>query len=331
MNTVIVEGKDMRDARGAVSETRNFCEDLILFDRTGKILASRMQDGEPIGGDSIISYMSASEWEFLRSQSISYACARTVVETKLGMMLVFCNVVAAMNVMMGLIFKEDHATVAYRFGERITMVDMLSPRAKLLAVRCKGKIDLVAADRVEAVAKLAFSTFATASFRGDLARSMMESTSYIIRRICLAARLIGCRVNCRSVREFPPRTEDFSGPAFVALMIQLLFFVYESCPSRTAEIEIGDFDGRPKIVLRCELPDGEREIFINRKYRYPLLDRCDRIAGTWGFPFECAPYAEGMEARLRVAFCPKIKSVEGLGVKEPTKKLKRRSTESASD
>ena len=100
MNTVIVEGKDMRDARGAVSETRNFCEDLILFDRTGKILASRMQDGEPIGGDSIISYMSASEWEFLRSQSISYACARTVVETKLGMMLVFCNVVAAMNVIM---------------------------------------------------------------------------------------------------------------------------------------------------------------------------------------------------------------------------------------
>ena len=321
MNTVIVEGTDMRDARGAVAETRQFCEDLILFDREGNILSSRMRDGERLGGDSIIPYMSASEWEFLRSQSISYACARTVVETKLGMMLVFCNVLAAMHVMMGLIFQEDRATVAYRFGERITMVDMLSPRAKLLAVRSRGKIDLEAADRVEAVAKLAFSAFATASFQGDLARSMLKSTSYIIRRICLAARLIGCRVNCRSIREFPPRTEDFSGPAFVALIIQLLFFVYESCPSRTAEVEIGDFDGRLKIILRCELPDGEREIFVNRQFRYTLLDRCDRLAGYWGFPFECAPYPDGLDMHLRVAFCPKIKVVDGLRVKEPTKKM----------
>ena len=45
------------------------------------------------------------------------------------------------------------------------------------------------------------------------------------------------------------------------------------------------------------------------------------IASEWMFLFECAPYAEGENARLRIAFCPKIKPVDRLQVKEKLKKL----------
>ena len=75
------------------------------------------------------------------------------------------------------------------------------------------------------------------------------------------------------------------------------------------------------MILRCELPDGEREIFVNRRYRYRELAYCDAIASEWMFLFECAPYAEGENARLRIAFCPKIKPVDRLQVKEKLKKL----------
>lgn len=321
MDTVVLENVGTQEAHGFVTDIRDFHEDVIVFDRSGAILASRAEDGGCLEGDSIKSYMSVSEWEFLRKNCISYACARTVVDTRFGVMLVFCNMVASMNIMVGVIFKEDRNAAAHYFRGKITMVDMLSPRVKAMALRGREQADEQALVRLDEIAHLAFSAFATAGLRRELEVSLLQSTSCLIRRICLLARMIGCRVNCRSTRDFPPRTEDFSGDAFVAMMLSLLFFVYKNCPSRAAEIEIGDFDARPRIVLRCEMPNGEREVFVNRRYRYSLLDLCDRLAAKWGFPFECSVYAEGMNPRLRVAFCPRVRSVEGLRVKEPPRKL----------
>ena len=321
LHSIVIEKTDTQNAHAFVSDIREFREHLVIFDRNGRIHASRCADGSSLAGEDITKHMTVAEWSFLRKNCISYACARTVVDTHMGAMLVYCNMLASMHVMVGVIFKADRATVARYFHRKATMVDMLSPRIKELVIRGKDVEDKQAFDEVNEIATLSFSAFATAGIRQELGQSLLESTSYIIRRICCLSRMVGCRVNCRSVREFPPRTEDFYGNAFVAIVLNLLFFVYKNSASRTAEVEIGDFDARPRIIFRCELPEGEREVFVNRRFRYRELDECDQLAAEWLIPFECSAYDEGMKSRLRVAFCPKTKVVDGLHVKVPTKRL----------
>ena len=320
MKSIIFESVRTQDAHGFVADIREFCDDLVVFDLDGNIRMARSEEGKLRVGDSISKHMPTSEWGFLRKNCISFACARALVDTRLGVMMVFCNMLASMHIMVGVIFKTDRSAVTHFFRGRVTMVDMISPRIAELSQR-SSKVDQAQLSMVEEIAVMAFAAFATAGIKEELDRSLSDATAYIIRRICLLARMIGCRVNCRSMREFLPHTHDFNGNAFVAVMTHLLFFVYEKCSSRVAELEVGDFDGRPRMILRCELPDGEREVFVNRRYRYPELAYCDVIASEWMFLFECAPYAEGENARLRIAFCPKIKPVDRLQVKEKLKKL----------
>ena len=320
MEAIIFESTKTQDAHGFVSDIRDFWDDLVVFDLDGRISLVRSEEGRLCVGDSIAKHMSASEWSFLRKNCISYACARALVDTRMGIMTVFCNMLASMHVMVGVIFKTDRSAVAEYYRGRATVIDMISPRVREILRRC-AKVDRNQLAATEELASMAFSAFATAGIKDALERSLSDATAYIIRRICLLARMIGCRVNCRSTREFVPHIYDFNGNAFVSISVLVVFFVYEKCASRIAEIEVGDFDGRPRVILRCELPDGEREVFVNRRYRYRELAYCDALAAEWMFLFECAPYSEGERMRLRVAFCPKIKPIDRLQVKEPLKKL----------
>lgn len=319
MDAVILEQEGRLDAHGLVSDVRVFRDDLVVFDTEGTIHMARSCGGKIRSGDNMKKHMTASEWEYLRKNCLSYECARILVDTREGAMLVFCNMLASMHVMIGVILRADRAAVAYYCQRHITMVDRISSRLTVPARMPPP--DPKQHEEIDEVLSLAFSAFATACIRADLERSLMGTTSYIIRRICFLGRMVGCRINCRSVREFAPRVEDFNGDAFVAMMLHLLFFVYNRCPSRMAEIEISDFDARPRIVLRCEMPDDAGEIFVNRRFRYAELDYCDGLSAERAFPFECSLYNEGMRKNLRAAFCPKIRHVEGLHVKVPVKKL----------
>ena len=315
MQSIVIEREGKLDAYAQVDDVRDFCDDLVVFDLNGKILVVRAQDGKLAVGDTIQDHMAATEWTFLRRNCLSYANARILVNTKGGAMLVFCHMVASVHIMIGVIVKADRAVVSAYCRRHVTMVDRISPR--MLSVRPSEPTE-AAFNEIDALLSPAFSALATASMRRDLSASILGATSYVIRRICLLARLVGCRVNCRSVREFAPYVEDFNADAFVAVMLHILLFIYNRCPSRAAEIEIADFDARPRIVVRCEMPE-EGEILINRRYRYAELDYCDSLAAERSFPFDCV--TEGMGTGLRVSFCPKIRYVDGLHVKVPIKAI----------
>lgn len=318
MNSVMVERNGPLNVCGQVSDIRAFRDELLVFDLEGRIQMARSEDNKIQSGDTVRSYMTEVEWNYLRKNCLSYECARALVNTRRGAMLVFCNMLASMHVMIGVIFRSDRGAVVHYFERRVTMVDRISPRfASLRRTECEPE----QLKEVEAVAELSFSAFSTAAIRTELARSLLEATPYIVRRLCVMARMIGCRVNCRSIREFAPRVEDFNGDAFVAMALHLMFFVYYRCPDRVAEIEVGDFDSRPFLIFRCQMPSEEDEVFVNRRYRYAELAYCDALSSERSFPFECSVYAVGLQKQLRAAFCPKIRYVEGLHVKEPQKKL----------
>ena len=200
-------------------------DDLLVFDLNGKIRMARSCEGKHRAGDSIRAHMTAAEWEYLRKNCLSYECARILVNTREGAMLVFCNMLASMHIMIGVILHADREAVAYYCQRHITMVDRVSP---CLAVprRVTPPSD-EQLSQIDELLSLSFSAFATAGVRNELGRSILGATSYIIRRICFLARRVGCCVNCRSVREFAPRVEDFNGDAFVAMMLHLFFFVYD--------------------------------------------------------------------------------------------------------
>lgn len=314
METSFISQDAIQHARASVSEESSPCFDLVVFELEGKVRMARVREDKIRPGDRMGDFMTAAEWEFLRKNCLSFACARALVDTRLGAMIVFCNFLASMHVMVGVIFRVDRSAVAKYYHGRVTMVDAVSNRMDAVMRR----LDQVDADEVASVADVAttsFAALATAAFSDELGDSLLGAVDQVMRRIALLARLVGCRVDCRSLRSFAPYVHDFNGDAFVSVMLCLLFFAYEKSPSRSAVMEIDDLDGRMLIVFRCDLPDGVREVFVNRQYRYSELTYCDALAGEWRFLLECACCEVDGVGRLRIVFCPKIQPFDKLQVK----------------
>ena len=264
--------------------------------------------------------MTKTEWKYLTENCFKFSYERILVDTKFGCMVVFCNMVATTLLMVGVIFHGDRKAMLSQYRHHATSLEFFSPRAELL-LKKSGMTDDVDYGRAEETAKLAFSAFRTAGMRQDLMRSLSGATDYLIRRICAIARFIGCHVDCRSIRESVPYVRQFNSDAFISIMICLMMFVYEKCPSRHMSVAIGDMDGKPIPVIRCEVPDGEREVFVNRQYRYMALCLCDELAERRRFAFECMVKTDGEGDYLHIMFSPDIEPLEKLGMKTPLTKL----------
>lgn len=319
-NTDFFEDLRTRDARGAVTQTREIHDDLIIFDRQGTVYAVRSEQGKIRAEENLAKYMPASERQFLRENSLKFSCERVVVDTKYGGMVVFCNMAASMRIMIGVIFHVDRSAVLLQYAGRATSLTKISPRMLTYMPKRKSP-ENDALSIAEVTADLAFRALMSAGVKERLIRSPQEATAYIINRACIMAELVGCRIDCRSARSSVPSLQDFHVDAYVAILACLMLFVWDMCPDRSLQMKIGDIGGRPYPILRCEPDLVTGPIFVNQRYRHTALHLCDGISTVRDFLFECSVREDEDGSHLRVCFSPAIKPVEKLGVKEPIKKL----------
>lgn len=315
-NTDFFEDLRTRDARGEVTQLREIHDDVVVFDRAGTIYAARSEDGRVREGENLKKYMLVGEWDFLRENSIKFSCERVIVDTKLGGMVVFCNMAASMRIMIGVIVHVDRDALLAQYLGRVTSLAKISPRM-LTYERKRGTPDAemltIAKDTVE----LAFRAFMSAGIKERLLRCPQEATAYIIDRACTIASFIGCRIDCRSARSAVPMLQDFSVDAYVAILTCLMLFAWDTCPSRSLQMKIGDIGGRPYPILRCEPRLEDAPLFVNRRYQHTALHLCDGISSVRAFLFECSEREDEDGPHIRVCFSPAVKPVEKLGVKQP--------------
>lgn len=321
-NTDFFEDHRTRDAKGEVTDTRRIYDDMIVFDRRGTIYAARSEAGRIREGENLAKYMTADEWSFLRDNSLKFTCERVVVDTKLGGMIVFCNMAASMRIMIGVIVHTDRDALLAQYLGRATSLAKLSP--KMLSYGGKRKApDPDAMAIAETTAQLGLRSFMSAGIKERLIRSPQEATAYIIDRACTIAKMVGCRIDCRSARTAVPMLQDFNVDAYVAIMTCLMLFVWNTCPARSLQMKIGDIGGRPFPILRCEPDLGGEPLFANRRYSNTALYLCEGISNVRAFLFECSERVDEDGPHVRICFSPNIKPVEKLGVKQPILPLKR--------
>lgn len=311
-----------RNARGRATGDRLPREDLVIFDRGGLIWAARSESGALRMGGSMKKHMPASEWHFILENSLKFTYERLLVETKHGYMLVFCNMSTSMRIMIGVIFHAPREAVLSHYDLRaVTSLTWLSPRAQAAMPR-KVIRDAHTDETVRETADLAFRSFMTAGVRQRLLRSAPNATAYLIDRACDMATLVGCRLDCRSGRSSVPLLWDFNVELYVSILICLTMFIKDTCPDGAFQMKIGDLEGRPYPVLRCEPNLGELPLFANGRFSHFCLHLADCIASNYELLFECGEQEDEDGRHVRIAFLPVTKPVERLCVKQPCARLR---------
>jgi len=226
-----------------------------------------------------------------------------------------------MRIMIGVIFHVSREAMLAQYPERAMSLTRLSPRMKQLSRKWAtlSEAELAVAQET---ADFAFRAFMTGGVKNRLIRSAPEATSYLIERACTVAEFVGCRLDARSARSSVPTFRDFNMDAYVSLLTCLVLFVWDTCADRTFQMKIGDMEGRPFPIFRCESDLGDVPHFANRRFGHPLLHLCDGICANRMMLFECSEREDGDGPHLRLCFLPTTKPMEKLGVKEPIKKLK---------
>ena len=316
-----LDDRGTQTAHGAVSTVRAFRDELVFFDREGNIYLSRSDRSELKPGKNLRACMTVGEWSYLHEKCMVFSYERILLDTRFGVMMVFCNLVAATRMLIGVIFPDaDRAAAAHLCRESITALTFLSPKMDAFADK-QSKCDEYAFAEISELATLYSRAFSTAALQTVLSASLSDATARIAERICLLGYVIGCRVDCRSVREMVPYVADFSGEMFVAMASYLMMLAYEYSPTRSAEVFIGDGDGRLFLVFHVPGPGEEGEIFSNRSYRYEALRLCDELSEYRMFLFECSMRGQGAGRFVSAAFLPRVKQLEYLELKQPLKKL----------
>lgn len=318
-NAAFEEDLRTRNARSSVSELRELSDDMIVFNCDGKIFALRSERGLLREGDHISDYMVKDEWRYVWENSNRFDCERIIVDTKFGAMLIYCNLLASMQIMIGLIFHGDRKALVSQYMERGGALTRISPRLRPLCDKRRVPADDMA--RARELVSLASRAFSVAGVKERLLRSPQEATAYLIDRGCRIAEAVGCCLDFRSARSSVPNLQNFSMQAYVAMVTGLLLFARETCPSRSVEMKMGDIGGGLCPVLRCEPCLGEDGLVVNRRYRHGALRLCSGMAAARVLLFECSMREDADGPHLLVRFFPSLKPLERLGVKKPPDRL----------
>ena len=294
--------------------------DVVIFNIDGLVLEAYCEKGGIEVGHRMARHMSEPEWRYLRKHCLSYDCTRVFVDTRMGGMVVFCQLLSSMHVMIGLICRGEHEVMARYSREKSSIMDHISPRMYYLLRHMTAKGER-STEVLSETAQVAIYLFSAGVLKEELERNAAQAPRIIGETVVRWAQLIGCHVEYRLTGEAVSAVHDFNCNAFMAIMMYLLFFLHR-CSSREAVVEVGSLEGRPLIRFFGQLPEGDRDVFVNREYRYGELKVCDGIAEAWQFFFACAAYEHEDTVWFRASFCPKAYPFDGLRVKEPRKSRK---------
>lgn len=282
----------------SVDICRNIDDELVLFDREGRIRATRMGDPVLRREEDFFSLLEEGERLFFEENCLDRAHDRLALMTRYGAAVVFCGLFPTCGLFVAVISPEE---------------------AWVLRAACEGTPEsgLALSDTVrrsfgerpdpERVIRLARTLGGAVNalcFYKEKRGSLGDAAQLLIDRACEVASLVGCHLGCRE--ELHGGISDafvFSMPAYVSLLLLLLIRARLESLERRAQLLLFVRDGRIFLELSAECGGAETE----------TLDFCREVAEKKELPFEVG--REG--TREAVALSPTVCDVSYLGLKNP--------------
>ncbi len=262
----------------------------VLFDGTGRVYTA---GGVPlVPGDNVSCLMSEEAWRELCRRGRASAVGKLLVETCVGVMVVFCHLASEADLFPGLIYPISSA-----------------------AEVCGGREFSSAPMAHEAGVSSADGSLAASLQAGVLSEAVKNAAGRGPALLCEYlnrwAVWLGRRVIC-SVSPGPDEDiHDFDGELFTAMSLHLLSLLPKSEDGEAA-IQISSLKGRLVIQLSCDISTPRAFFFHGRRGSDRLLF-CQRLADRRGIFFTYWTSAQG---RLTVSFSPCDPHFDRFGVKQ---------------
>lgn len=274
-----------------VNSCRSICDQLMVFDGEGSVLAVRTSDPSLRAVSDFFSLLEGGEQDFFLAHGVDFECDRLAIMTRYGAALVFTHLFPTCGIFVALLVDVEPALLG-----RLTGV--AASRAIRLASTESG-----AAENFTVLTETLRIATEALCFYGERDSFAFDPAQVLMRRVCAVARFVGCYVSCRceAISTFSDAFV-FSLPAFTSILLLLLMQARREAFDRAASVSLTLRDDRIFVELSAE-SEGETSV----------LTICRGIAERKELLFEVR--REG--TREIVTFSPTVCDVSYLGLKNP--------------
>ena len=301
---------------GEVPFCRNIDDRLVIFDRSGEIIASRSEDSLPAAGCNFFDFMSESEARLIADFCLSFEYDTLIVDTDFGGAIVFTNTLGASGLMFAVIPHVSKNAVFGYFKENKPRRVLLSDVADAESLSASGKRGTAIVGEVFTMAR---DVFSTDLMRASIYRMGTGIGGFISEKLLEIANFTGCVGVCHSALSVLPDTEHFCPEIFIAICICITVFARNTGKERSFKALIGESCGRI-LTSFCIETDREFALCGNRSYIHPILSRCDFLTNKRGTFFDCFSNSKkGNE--IFVFFITESDSITGRRIKQDVEKL----------
>lgn len=294
-----------------VSHCRRLYDDVVVFERDGRVIGLRSHDRSVNGGDNFYDFTSEAEANLVGRLCNSFEYKWILIDTELGCAAVFNSLYGISGLLFAVIFHARKEEVKAYFGQHQS--HLIFPFA---TVEAASRCDFLHEERKEieesflkADSALSYQSITAATYRlgADLGAFLSE-------RITEIADFIGCIGQCKSDLERIPQLENFSPEAFTAISAAVILFARNRGIDRSFSARLHEYKEHLMVSFSIRVSDSFN-LYDKHRLSDSLLSACERTAAWRETFFDCSLIV-GRERHLRVSFVPESDPLVGRRIKE---------------
>ena len=295
--------------RPAVKHKIEYCRDIedsmVVFTRDGCIISSRTNLKEINSASDIYSLFDKEEGEFLFNKCVSIDRKWLVLNSKIGVALVFTELYSVCGLLIAFFLREDGEEVvgAIRGNLRFLLSDDVE--------NVKTNNNIMKSDVID----LIVNTFGTLSMMAEMITSGRELGEYIVARVASIADFVGVVGECVSDISTIPDFSDFSPLLFVITCALILNFARRYGRERSFKMKVSSQLDKLVFGFKIEVSDSFR-IYVNKGIANSELSECDRLYEKRNAYFDMSLLDVDERRYLCISCIPQIPELDRLHVKE---------------
>ena len=283
---------------GKISYCRAIDDHLIVFDRSGNILCSRICDKKLRSHKNFFELTSKIDEERVVSLCTSFEIRHIAVNTKFGCAIVFTELFGISGLLFAVIPFADKKWVFEYLKQETILRASLSDEAAVLSVKKQNEKEIQRVKSVVETAERAIScveiTVAKYSFGASIGRFLAE-------RILIGADFVGCIGNSRSELDVLPNLTNFSAELFNVFSLIAVIFAREHGKSRSFNATVGETHGHLWVSF-CIETDERFTPYKSPGVLHNVLEFCNNLAEARDIIFDVIHNQSAN--RLTLSFTP---------------------------
>ena len=241
------------DVKHKIEYCRDIEDSIVVFARDGRIVSSRTNIGEINSVDNIYALFDKEEGEFLFNKCMSIDRKWLVLNSKIGVALVFTELYSVSGLLIVFFLREDKKEI----------VDVIRGNLRFLisggVESLKTNNNIMKSDVIDFI----INAFGTLSMRAEMITSGRELGEYIAERVAWIANFVGVIGKCESDVSIIPDFSDFSPELFVITCALILNFTRKYGRKRSFKMKVSSRLDKLVFGFKIAVPDSF-SLYVNK-------------------------------------------------------------------